>query len=202
MKPPEDSSSKQPNLDMETEGFGEHSIQNLNVKSVTNTFPLNLGHIKEKEPGMEEINEANQEGKHSKDLGNVNHANNSTGKETYASQIILKVNEPHVIITSTTRAPNSPNNESHKAQTNLNNVSTIYQEPIPITNPQTATWKRLPRPSHIHNPSQDSPLRKKRHSCPAYDQSEGPSKHRLTSQDFNEIDDILVEAVEQPRQQP
>lgn len=80
MKPPKDSSPEQSDPDMETEGFGGHSIQNLNVTSVTNTFPLNLGHIKEKEPGMEEINEANQEGKRSEDLGNVNHANNSTGK--------------------------------------------------------------------------------------------------------------------------
>ena len=81
MKPTEESSPERSNPDMETDGVGEHSIQSLNAKSVTNTPPLNSGLNMEEESRKEGINEAYQNCRSPDDSGNVKHANNSESKD-------------------------------------------------------------------------------------------------------------------------
>lgn len=135
MNPSEDSLSEQSTLDMETEGFGEHSIQNLNVTAVTNTFPINSGQVKEKELGKEGINKAYQDYRRLVDSGNVKRANGSEGMETYVSQTTLKVNKPHVTTTFATRAPNNLNPHSYEFQTNPHDVPNLYQGPISNIHP-------------------------------------------------------------------
>ena len=61
MTPSEVSTQKQSTPEMETKGTGEHSIQNMNVTSVTNLFTIFLGQVRDEEPIKEGINDADRE---------------------------------------------------------------------------------------------------------------------------------------------
>ena len=99
---------------METDGVEEHSMQSLNTVSVTNMPPINSRLIMEEKTNKEGVNEAYQNCRSPTNSGNIKHANKSESKDTYVNEINLKVNEPHVLPTSTTRASNNPNTHSHE----------------------------------------------------------------------------------------
>lgn len=202
MKPKMGSSPEHSNPDMETDGVGEYAMQNLNAILVTNTPPLNLGLNMENESSKEGSNEAYQNCRSPDDSSNVKHANNADSKDTHVIAVNLKVNEPYVLPTPTTRAPNNPNTHAHETKANPHNTPNLYQDPTSNTHPQTTTQKRLPRKTPTQNPSQVTPLTKKGHSFLDYNQIKGSLKCRLASQDDYEIHVLLAEAVNQPHQQP